>query len=301
MGNEKRVKFIYNPHSGMIHPENLLKRLIKLYFPGNLCEVDFDQTVERGHARSLSEKAVKDQFDIVVAIGGDGTINEVASGLVNTDVSLGVVPLGSGNGLARGLGIPLIIRRALRLITIGKNISIDVGKVGERYFFATAGLGFDAVVGKRFDKTKLRGPAPYYLYSVQEFFRYNAPKYEIVFDGRKLKIQALIVAIANTKQYGNNAIIAPSAKPDDGFLDLAIIDDVDLATTLFYLPALFTGTIEKTPVYKIFRSTKFDVYREFPGPYTLDGEVYEGDRFLSVTLLPRALNVIVANTFDSKK
>lgn len=293
MPTGKKISFIYNPRSGMIHPKGLVQRLIHHYFPRNLCEFEFFATEGKGHGIELSKKAVEENFDIVVAIGGDGTINEVASGLVNSQVDLGIIPIGSGNGLARALGIPLLLRRALQLVTRGGIRLIDVGKVEDHYFFATAGLGFDAVIGKRFDETKLRGPAPYYFFGVQEFFRYHAPKYEISFDGRKIKKQALIVAIANTKQYGNNCIIAPSAKPDDGFLDLAIIDDVNLATTLFYLPSLFTGKIEKTPVYEIYRATKFEIYREFPAPFTLDGEVYDGDRHLSVSMLPNALRVIV--------
>lgn len=302
MGNGKKIRFIYNPHSGVIHPEGLVRRLVDYYFPPNLCEFDFHVTEGRGHGNELSKDAVKKGFDIVVGIGGDGTINEVASAIVNTDTVLGIVPMGSGNGLARTLGVPLLFRRAIQLITRGKVHCIDVGKVDDRYFFATAGFGFDAVVGKRFEETRLRGPAPYYFYSVQEFFRYHTPKYEIKFEGRKIKKQAFIVAAANTSQYGNNAIIAPSAQPDDGLLDLAIISDINLATTLFYLPTLFTGKIDKVPVYEIYRSTKFEIYREYPAPYTLDGEVFDGDMHLSVSLLPKALKVIVGKSFlNSRK
>lgn len=294
MGAGKKIRFIYNPRSGLIHPKNLLKRVIGYYFPKNLCKYDFKTTESKGHAFELSKDAVEKNYDIVVAIGGDGTVNETASGLVNTDTALGIIPLGSGNGLAREMGVPLMIRRAARLITKGKIRSIDVGIAQDRYFFVTAGLGFDAVVGKRFEDTKVRGPAPYYYYSVQEFFRYHAPKYEIKFDGRIIKKDALIVVVANIKQYGNNAIIAPGAEPDDGLLDLAIIDDVNLARTLYYLPTLFTGNIKKTPVFEIYRATKFDIYREFPAPYTLDGEVFEGDRHISISMLPKALKIIVS-------
>lgn len=297
MGSGKKVRFIYNPKSGLTHPEELVQRLIDFFFPVNLCYCEFVKTEGREHGLELSRDAVAKNFDIVVAVGGDGTVNEVASGLVNTNVVLGIIPIGSGNGLARALGIPLLLRRAFQLITRGQVRSIDVGEVEDHYFFATAGMGFDAVVGKRFDETKLRGPAPYYFYGVQEFFRYRRQKYEIKFDNRIIKKQALIVAVANTKQYGNNVMIAPSAEPDDGLLDLAIIDDVNLATTLYYLPTLFTGKIEKTPVYEIYRSIKFDIYRDSPAPYTLDGEVYEGDHHISISLLPKALNVIVGNMF----
>ena len=292
MANGKRIRFIYNPKSGLIHSENLLKKFIYYYFPSNLCEIDFIKTEERYHALNSAQDAVKNKFDIVVAIGGDGTVNETASALVNTETALGIIPVGSGNGLARALGIPLLMRRAIKLITRGEIRSIDVGMVAEKYFFATAGMGFDAVLGKRFDKTKLRGPAPYYIYGIQEFFRYKAPRYTIKFDGKTVRKNAFIVAVANTKQYGANAIICPSAEPDDGLLDLAVIEDVNLASTLYYLPTLFTGKIEKAPVYEVYRSTNFEIYREFPAPLTLDGEVYDGDLHLSCSLLPRALKII---------
>ncbi len=300
MASGKKIRFIYNPRSGMIHPKGIILRLIDYYFPPNLCEHDFWVTEYKGHAIELSRDAVEKNYDIVVAIGGDGTVNEVATGLVNTDTVLGIVPLGSGNGLARSLSVPMFFRKAIQLVTRGIVHTIDAGKVGDRYFFVTAGFGFDAVVGKRFENTKMRGPAPYYVFSVQEFFRYHAPLFEIKYEGKKVRTRALIVAAANTSQYGNNAIIAPRARPDDGLLDLAVINDVNLATTLFYLPTLFTGKIEKTPVYQIYRSTHFDIYREAPGPYTLDGEVFEGDRHIEVSLLPGALKVIVHENYFEK-
>ena len=293
MGRGKSIKFIYNPHSGIIHPEHLIKRHISYYFPKNLCYYDFDITERRGHAHELTREAVNKKYDIVVAIGGDGTVNEVASGLVNSETALGIIPNGSGNGLARGLGIPISIRRATKLITTGQIRTIDVGQIEDQYFFVIAGLGFDAMIGKRFEGGKIRGPAPYYVAGVREFFRYHEPEYEIKFDGQTIKTRALIVAVANLKQYGNNAIIAPHAKPDDGLLDLAIIEPTNFVSVIYYLPTLFTGRIDQTPFTRIYRATKFEIMREFPAPYTRDGEVVDGQTHLTVTMLPRALNVIV--------
>jgi len=292
MGNGKKIRFIYNPKSGLIHPENLLKKFIDYYFPSNLCQYDFVETEGRHHAFNSAQDAVENNYDIVVAIGGDGTVNETGSALVNTETALGIVPVGSGNGIARSLEIPLLMKRAIKLITRGETRKIDVGMVENKYFFATAGMGFDAVLGKRFDSTKVRGPAPYYFFGIQEFFRYKAPRYKIKFDGRTIIKYAFILAVANTKQYGANAIICPSAEPDDGLLDLAVIENVNLATTLYYLPTLFTGKIEKAPAYEVYRSTNFEIQRESPTPFTLDGEVYEGDKKLTYSLLPKAIKII---------
>jgi len=295
MGNAKRIRFILNPKSGIIHPVQYIKKAIDYYFPKNLCSFDFNITMAKNHAYELACEAVEKEYDIVVAIGGDGTVNETASGLTNSETSLGIIPLGSGNGFARGLGIPLMIRRAARMITVGQDRAIDVGQIGNRYFFVIAGLGFDAIVGKKFEDGKIRGPAPYYLAGLTEFFHYRAPKYTIKFDNQVIRTNALVVAIANIKQYGNNAIIAPNAKPDDGLFDLAIIQQTNLVETVYYLPTLFTGNIDKTPYTKIFRATHFEIIREFPAPYTLDGEVHEGDKRVVVTMLPRALKVVVSD------
>jgi len=296
MGKGKNIKFIYNPRSGIIHPEQFIRRVIAFYFPSNLCSFDFSKTEGRGHAYELARNAAQQCYDIVVAIGGDGTVNETASGLVNSDTSLGIMPNGSGNGLARGLGIPISIRRAAKIITTGQTRSIDVGQIGEQYFFVIAGLGLDAMIGKRFEEGKMRGPAPYYIAGVREFFRYHEPEYKIKFDGQTIRTRALVVAIANTRQYGNNAIIAPNARPDDGLLDLAIIEPTSFVSAMYYLPTLFTGRIDRAPFTRIYRATQFEIYREFPAPYTLDGEVFEGKNNITVTMLPRALHVIVNDT-----
>lgn len=293
MGRGKLIKFIYNPRSGIIHPEQFIRRMITYYFPRNLCCYDFSITEEKGHAHQIAQHAVQEGYDFVVAIGGDGTVNETASGLVNSDASLGIIPNGSGNGLARGLGIPISIRRAAKIITTGQIRSIDVGQIEGKYFFVIAGLGLDAMIGKRFDESKMRGPAPYYIAGFREFFRYREPEYEIKFDGQTIRTRALVVAVANTKQYGNNAIIAPNARPDDGLLDLAIIQPTSFVAAMYYLPSLFTGRIDRAPFTRIYRATKFKILREFPAPYTLDGEVFEGHTLLKITMLPKALKVIV--------
>lgn len=281
----------------MIHPVQYIKKAIEYYFPRNLCSYDFNTTVAKNHAFELACEAAEKQYDIVVAIGGDGTVNETASGLVNSETSLGIIPLGSGNGFARGLGIPLMIRRAARMITAGRDRAIDVGQIGDRYFFVIAGLGFDAVVGKKFEDGKIRGPAPYYFAGLTEFFRYRAPEYTIKFDNQIIRTNALVVAIANIKQYGNNAIIAPHARPDDGLFDLAIIQQTNLVETVYYLPTLFTGNIHKTPYTQIYRATQFEILREFPAPYTLDGEVHDGEKSLLITMLPKALKVVVSDIY----
>jgi len=294
MAQGKKIIFIYNPHSGMIHPVNFIRRLIDRYFPSNLCDYEFLVTERKGHAKQIAKKAVALGYDIVVAIGGDGTVHEVASELVGTDVWFGIVPLGSGNGFARGLGIPMSIRQAIRLITYGNIRKIDVGRANEYYFFTTSGFGFDAILGQRFNKGKTRGPVPYYVAGVREYFFYKQPEFTIIFDGVSRQYRALLVAVANVRQYGNNAIIAPEAVPDDGLLDLCIIRSIKFFQTIMQLPKLFTGHIQKSPYVEMYQGKYFEIIRSTPDIYCLDGEVYKAARKkISVSVLPQALNVIV--------
>ncbi len=296
MGNGKKIKFIYNPHSGMLHPIYFISRLIERYFPKNLCKYVIATSQRKGHANVLAKDAVDNGFDMVVAIGGDGTVNEIASAVVKTNVQFGIIPIGSGNGLARGLGIPLNPIRAVRLLTTGCVRKIDVGKVKDHYFFTTAGFGFDAVLGKRFDESKTRGPAPYYVAGFKEYFAYEQPEFEVEINGEIRKSRALLVAVANVRQYGNNAIIAPNAIPDDGLLDLCFIRSMKFIPTIFHLPKLFTGHIGKAPSVELFQGTQFKIKRTSPKVFSMDGEVFENeDENILVTIIPNALNVIVSN------
>jgi diacylglycerol kinase (ATP) len=290
----KKIRFIYNPNSGFIHPSVVLKKLIARFFPKNLCEYDFINTEFKGHAKLLAQEAVQKNYDIVVAIGGDGTLNETASALVNTPTWFGIVPLGSGNGLARDLGIPFIIRSAVKLITLGCIRTIDAGEVNGKYFFTTAGFGFDAVVGKKFEESKMRGPAPYFLAGITEFSNYDQAEYTIRFEGHEIKTKALLVAVANVRQYGVNAIIAPSARPDDGLLDLCIVHSTTFLPIVIHLPKLFTGNIEKMPNVEFYQSKEFHIQRDRGDVYSLDGEIFsELLNEIRISVIPKALNVIV--------
>lgn len=289
----KKIKFIINPISGIKHNRDRLKLIITNTFTSDEFVYHFQQTNAPGDAFKIAKKSLDQWFDIIVAIGGDGTVNEVASALVNTNVPLGIIPVGSGNGLARGLGIPLRIKQASQTIVEGKVQQIDVGKMQERYFFATAGAGFEAVVGKRFNEGIIRGPLPYIFWGFHEFLKYKPQEVVLKFDHQIIRKKALLVVIANTRQLGNGAIIAPQAKPDDGLLDVCIIDDINILQVLFKLPSLFTGLIENNPYTKFYRTSNLEIIRPQAAPIHVDGETLDGDKILNVSLLPNALNVIV--------
>ncbi len=289
----RKVKFIHNPKSGLIHSSRLIRRIIERALIEAPFTYDFVETKHKGHAYQLAKEAVDQGYDAVVAVGGDGTANEVATALLHTGIPMSIVPIGSGNGLARGLGIPVSVRRSVRLLLKGQTHLIDAGRIEDRYFFVVTGVGFDALIGKLFDDRSLRGPLPYFTIGFREFLFYRPEVFELRFNGQKVVTPALLVAIANTQQWGNGVIIAPHAEPDDGMLDICIIHRVKFFYALYHFPKLFTGKIDKMRKYERYRADALEIIREKPGPFHVDGEPYEASTTLRVSVEHHALNVVV--------
>ncbi|MDZ7293800.1 MAG: YegS/Rv2252/BmrU family lipid kinase [candidate division KSB1 bacterium] len=289
----ERVKLIFNPKAGPLRHTHLALRLVDICLRRAPFRYEVYTVEYKDHAVELASAAEREGFDAVVVVGGDGTVNAAARGLLHSRLPLGIVPIGSGNGLARGLGIPVSIRRSCQLLTEGTVRSIDAGRIRDRYFFVVAGLGFDAVVGKLFDDQSLRGPLPYFYFGFREFLTYEPETFILRFGERQITVPALLVTIANTRQWGNGAIIAPHAEPDDGLFDICVIHKVNLGQALFHLPKLFTGKIDRVRHYENYRSTEVEIVRERPGYFHVDGEPVEGGTHLRVSIDPKALRVIV--------
>lgn len=289
----RKILFIINPISGGNRFINIVTRILERIPRKCDCDYDIRMTEYPGHATEIARTAEKEGFNYIAAVGGDGTVNEVATGLVNTSISLGVIPRGSGDGIARGLNIPLFLRRAVKAVCTGAPRQIDVGKIENRYFFATTGMGFDAVVGKLFSEGNIRGPLPYFYISLREFFTYKPQEYILQLNNREIKVKALILAVANTNQFGNGAIIAPMAKPDDGLLDVCIIKDIKFFEAIRHLPKLFTGKLVKTSYYEFYRTKSITIIRPELAPIHVDGEPIDGNKELHISVLPKALSVII--------
>lgn len=293
--NFKKVRIVHNPKSGFIRQPRLIRKSVEKILATAPFEFEYIETQYKGHAHEMALSAQAEGFDAVVAIGGDGTANEVASALLHSPVVMGLIPIGSGNGLARGLGIPVSVRRATDLLLNGQVRCIDAGVIAHRNFFVTSGMGFDALIGKLFDDRSLRGPLPYFYIGVREFFLYQPEVFTLQFDGRTLRMPALLVTIANIPQWGNSVIVAPNAQPDDGLLDVCIIHHVNFWTALYHFPKLFTGKIDRIRHYERYRTTAVKIIRQKPGPFHVDGEPHEGSGTLEVTVQPKALRIIVPN------
>lgn len=252
-------------------------------------------TEREGHARELAASAVRQGADTVVAWGGDGTVNEVASALAFTATRLAIVPTGSGNGLARGLGLPTEPRRALDVACGSHERTIDVGEADGRLFVNVAGVGLDAEIAHQFatlGRTR-RGLLRYAEVTVRQLARYRARRYLLAFDGRSIDTRPLMVAIANGRQYGNGAVIAADAQLDDGRLDLVVVEERPALTALLQVPKLFTGQAAGLPGVEMHRVAEVVITSDAPIRYHVDGEPRTGGVSIRAAVHPQALRVAV--------
>jgi diacylglycerol kinase (ATP) len=250
-------------------------------------------TERAGHGLELARSAVEEGRTVVVAWGGDGTINEVARALVGTRCALGIVRAGSGNGLARELGIPKVPERALAAALTGREHAIDTGEIDGRLFLNVAGIGFDATMAVHFNAlgTERRGPARYTAAVVRHVFRYRAADYEVELDGRRHSSRSLLLAIANLPQYGSNAVIAPQAVPFDGRLDLVSIADRGALSRVGLVPRLFDRSIQKAPGITCDTAVRLVITSSSPMAFHVDGEPFEGGTRIEARVLPGSLRV----------
>jgi YegS/Rv2252/BmrU family lipid kinase len=223
MTEKKSIVFVVNPISGTQGKKAILK-WIDERIDRSIYDYSIVRTEYAGHASQIAAEAVKDKADVVVAIGGDGTINEIARSLVHTDTALGIIPCGSGNGLARHLHIPMEPKAAIDIINRGEQLCIDYGKINNIPFFCTCGVGFDAFVSLKFADSGKRGLLTYLENTLHESLTYQPETYEIENEEGTVKHKAFLIACGNASQYGNNAYITPQASLMDGLMDITIME-----------------------------------------------------------------------------
>jgi len=243
----------------------------------------------------LAREAIDAGASLVIAWGGDGTINEVASELAFRDVSFGVIPSGSGNGLARELKIPCHVAQAFATAFAESERVIDAGEIEGRLFFNVAGVGLDARVAHEFAVTGLerRGFSRYIEIATQQLWSFRAGEYRIVADGAATETRALIIAVANGRQYGNGAVIAPDARIDDGRLDVIVVGERSALRALTQMPSLFSGRIARVPGITMIPAHDVVITSPEPMIYHADGEPCVGGTSIHIRVRPRALRVRV--------
>jgi YegS/Rv2252/BmrU family lipid kinase len=295
----RRAVVIINPLSGAGRHDTEVEHHASLA-RAVLADHGFDAvvrpTTKGGDAHEFALEAVSAGSDLVVAWGGDGTVNETASALVHTQVPLGIIPAGSGNGLASDLVLPREPRAALRIAAGGRTLRIDAGEVGGCFFFNIAGVGLDAVIATRFASRGLRrrGFAGYVRLGSVELLRYRAQPYRLTIDDQSSEYRALLVAIANGRQYGNRLLIAPGARLDDGKFEVVIVEDLSLLGIAWRLPSLFRGTLAHGRGVSMRAARSIAVRIAGPIPYHVDGEPRLGHDELEFRVHPGALSVRVA-------
>lgn len=287
----KKIHFIINPKSGKGS-----KRDISIFFSKYLREKKIEHkisfTQRPNHATQLSKEAVSLNYDLVVAAGGDGTINETAKGLVNTDAVLGIIPLGSGNGYSRHLKIPLKMQDALLSIFSSRCKLVDTLSINDEFFLGIAGIGFDAHIANIFAGSKKRGFWSYARLVISEFFKYEPEKYELFVDGKEMTKEAFLLSFAKSSQYGNNIIIAPNTKLDDGYFNLAILKPSPLYAIFDILLKLKNGNICQSKYYETY-SCKEVVIKKKDIKAHLDGEPLLFNNFAKIKIYPKSLKVLM--------
>lgn len=290
---KKDIEFIINPIAGT-RSKLILEDLIHQHLDLNIFNCSISYTKARGHAQELASLAVQKGVDYVVAVGGDGTVNEVARALIHEKSTLGIVPVGSGNGLARHLGIPLSPTLAIEKLNKQKQILIDAGMANSRPFFCTAGIGFDAHIGRKFAMSTTRGFNTYVRTVLQEFLQYKSHTYSIQVDqDPAINIEAFSITFANAAQFGNNAYISPEADISDGKLDLCLIKKYPKRVGLHLGMRLFNKTIHKSRYMTIRKIESAVVNCTDADCFHLDGEFLLLDGELKLEIIPQCLNILV--------
>lgn len=278
----KNVMLIINPIAGTGKKDNLASlaenRLAQVGM-----SVDVRFTTGKGDATELAAQAVRDGYYGVIAAGGDGTINETAIALCNTEVPLGIIPCGSGNGLARHFGIQMDAESAVEIISHDNIRDVDYGTVNGKDFFCTCGVGFDAAVSDRFARQHHRGLIMYLKSAVEAYLNFSRTDYVIYANGKVLTERAFLVACCNTTQYGNNAYIAPKADISDGLLDVTIMHGGNIIEDAKAGLSLMSAEFDNNIGIDTFKASEIRIVRKTDGPAHVDGEPVE---------LPRELNVL---------
>ena len=292
----KAISFIINPISGTRKKDSWPEIIHQTIDPSRF-DIRIFFTERVGHASELARWQVKKGVPYIVAVGGDGTVNEVAKSLRDTSAVMGIVPCGSGNGLARHLHIPLKLTDALELINNASVVSIDYGLVNDKPFFCTFGTGFDAHISHVFAKSEKRGFWTYLTYIVKEFFSYRSRKYKLKVDGNVLKTSAMVLTVANSSQYGNNGYISPRADITDGKLDVCIVRPFPKFKAGLLAIRLLRKSIDKSQFYHTIRGKKITIKRKHEGEVHLDGNPFMMGKKLKVRIVPKGLKVLVNMDF----
>jgi diacylglycerol kinase (ATP) len=288
---KKRISFIINPISG-VGRQKIIEKLIEKHLDRTLFDYEIAYTKASKHAIELAKQAIANNCNVVVAVGGDGSVNEIAKGLVGSDTAMAIIPTGSGNGLARHLKIPLDLKKAMEVINRSKETAIDTIQLNDETFVNVAGIGFDAHIGWEFAKFGKRGLSSYMKVIMRELPKYKAQDFELIIDGKPIHQKAFLISFANGSQWGNNAYIAPLADVADGLMDIAVLKNVSFFSGAIIGYKLFRKTLHQSNYLEIIK-TKEVIVKQKNTIAHIDGEPIEAGNTISIKVNPLSLKVIV--------
>lgn len=292
MNVKRKIVFVYNPISGS-HRLIPVIPIIERFVNRDIYDFTIVSTDHKGHATELARDYAARNYDAVIAVGGDGTVNEVGCGLMGTGTALGIIPCGSGNGLARHLGIPIDPFKAVKWLDKSIFTDIDYGMMDNQPFFCTCGVGFDAKVSDSFSKSGSRGVLTYLESIMKEIATYHNETYKLSFDDSSETFEAFFITCANADQWGNNAYIAPTASLQDGVLDVIAAHPFSVVDAPLIAFQLFNRQIDKNPKVDVHKCRRVTITRDSNGPAHYDGEPVMLGREIHIELIPAGLKVLI--------
>jgi YegS/Rv2252/BmrU family lipid kinase len=293
MNNKTNILFLINPISG-VGKKKIIPKCINKYLDKTKFEYQIKYTQYRRHAHKITQQN-KDKFNVIVAIGGDGTVNEVGSALIHSSCAMAIIPTGSGNGLAHHLNVPTKIKDALLLINNYKTKTIDTGLVNDIPFIGTCGFGFDAHIAKKFDEYHKRGLISYAKLVRKEFKKYQPLSYKVTINNEVKEFSTFMFCVANSSEFGNGFVISPHSNIADGIFENVSLDKFKFREVFKIGKQIFTKQIDKSDYFKSF-TTKTNYQIEIVGQkqpiYHIDGEPMEGHHQFNIQIVPQSLVVV---------
>lgn len=293
----RKLLFIVNPNAGKKLGQDLLP-LIEQKLKG---KINFEICIWKkiDEFEQIANKLKTEEFTDAIAVGGDGTVNQVAKSILGTNICLGIVPAGSGNGLARTLGLSMKVEEVIQQIATGKTVTIDSGAVNGIPFFCTSGVGFDAHIGNLFATSVKRGLKSYVKITVSELFRYRSKKYILKFNGQEIERKAFFITVANAGQYGNDFYIAPGAKMNDGLFHVSILRPFKFYEVIGLLTKILQKKADKSKLIETITCSELIIEREEKDVIHFDGEPALTEKNVSFKCVPASLKVIVGEKYNA--
>jgi YegS/Rv2252/BmrU family lipid kinase len=296
----KSALFIVNKFSGGGYSPEVEGRIIEKCRSASIeCRIEFTQS--RGHATELAQWAVDQKMDFAFAVGGDGTVNEVAQGLVGSRVAMGILPKGSGNGLARHLTVPMDFKKSLTIISQHEEEMIDTVLINKKLSVNVSGIGFDGHVAAMFAGKAKRGLIGYTKLVLNEFRSFKPFDASVTLNGKTFDVKSFIIAVANSSQFGNNAKVAPQASVCDQLIDVSFIQKIPFAQAPAFAGKMFTGTLDRSRFVDIYKSDKVSIQLSEPVAFHIDGEAMPAAETFEAFIKPASLKVLLPTKSNNNR